>query len=200
MSRYLSLLLGVASTVLAIALVPRSEGPHQGGTRSIIEGYRIWHKVNPKPIRVRSVFAMLCRGPSPAEQKLDRTDPHKADYNKDKFITVFVNKPGKRAMLSDPPGPFPIGSVIVKEKLPSITSRSPELMTVMVKRQKGFNPACGDWEFLVYRPGKRAPDAQGKLASCQSCHVQVGARSHVFANYVPGSEYDVLPLVTKGNK
>src|SRR5688572_20721496 len=136
MGRYFAFLLGSAATVLSLALVPSQESRSPARSGSIIEGYRTWHKVNPKPMRVRSVFAMLCRGPSPAEQKLDRLDPHKADYKRDKFITVFVNEAGKKAMLSDPPGPFPIGSVIVKAKLASAKSQSPELMTVMVKRQK----------------------------------------------------------------
>ena len=58
----------------------------------------------------------------------------------DKFITVYVNDLGKQAMMEMRNPDFPKGSVIVKEKLTNQSSAGPELLTVMIKRETGFNP------------------------------------------------------------
>lgn len=68
---------------------------------------------------------------------------------------------------------FPVGTVLVKEKFdnPKGTG-TPELLTVMVKREKGYNPACYDWEFLVLNGKAERVLERGKLARCQSCHAE----------------------------
>ncbi|WP_309718661.1 hypothetical protein [Armatimonas sp.] len=68
---------------------------------------------------------------------------------------------------------FPVGTVLVKEKLdnPKGTG-TPELLTAMVKREKGYNPACYDWEFLVLDGKAERILEHGKLARCQSCHAE----------------------------
>ena len=62
---------------------------------------------------------------------------------------------------------FPEGSVIVKEKLPDKSSQTPELLTVMIKRGKGFNNESGDWEYMVVDGSGTKVEAQGKLENCQ---------------------------------
>ncbi len=45
---------------------------------------------------------------------------------------------------------FPKGSVIVKEKMaPHSEGSTPLLYTIMIKRERGYNPPFGDWEFEV---------------------------------------------------
>jgi hypothetical protein len=68
---------------------------------------------------------------------------------------------------------FPVGTVLVKEKFdnPKGTG-TPELLTAMVKREKGYNPACYDWEFLVLDGKTERILERGKLARCQGCHVE----------------------------
>ncbi|WP_394796455.1 hypothetical protein [Armatimonas sp.] len=67
--------------------------------------------------------------------------------------------------------PFPVGTVLVKEKFDNPKgSGTPELLTAMVKREKGYNPACYDWEFLVLDGKAERVLERGKLARCQSCH------------------------------
>lgn len=79
---------------------------------------------------------------------------------------------------------FPAGSVIVKEKLPSRDSDTPELLTVMIKKGKGFNPASGDWEYMVVDGSGSKVLAQGKLENCQSCHTAKPATDYVFRTYL----------------
>lgn len=89
-----------------------------------------------------------------------------------KFVTVYVNEIGQRAMLHQRKPTFPQGSTIVKEKLAQPHSNTPELLTVMHKRERGYNPGGGDWEYLVLDGAGARVQAQGKLQNCQSCHTQ----------------------------
>jgi hypothetical protein len=145
-----------------------------------ITGYRGWTKVNTEPQLMPDQTALLC---APATQALSTAaqNPHR-----NKYITVYVNELGRKAMLEQKSPAFPEGSVIVKEKLPEKSSQTPELMTVMIKRGKGFNPTSGDWEYMVVDgPGTKVL-SRGKLDNCQSCHIGRPGTDYVFRTYLPG--------------
>jgi hypothetical protein len=44
----------------------------------------------------------------------------------------------------------------------------------MVKRQPGFDPAGGDWEYLVVAPTGEI-EARGRLPGCARCHAEAPA-------------------------
>ncbi len=108
----------------------------------------------------------------------------KRNPHQDKFITVYVNDAGRRAMLSQKKPKFPVGSVIVKEKLPAVDSQSPELLTVMIKQRKGFNPAGGDWEYMVLDGTGTKIEGRGRLENCQACHLANQKTDYVFRSYL----------------
>lgn len=143
-----------------------------------IKDYKTWTRVNPQPVNMDAAVAQLCAAP---------VGPQAADKNPHlhKFITVYVNETGRRAMLEESKPEFPQGSVIVKEKLSAKDSTSPELLTVMIKREKGFNPENGDWEFMVTNGTGSETQARGKLASCQACHVSMSANDFTYRTYLP---------------
>ena len=143
-----------------------------------VTGYKQWTRVNKKPHRVTSALAMLCRSLTPEEKAEMASDPHK-----DKYVTVYVNKIGRAAMLYQKTPLFPQGSVIVKEKRAKPDSKSPELLTVMRKREKGYNPVAGDWEYLVLSGTGEKMEARGRLANCQSCHARWKETDHVSRVY-----------------
>lgn len=149
-----------------------------------IDGYRNWTRVNPVPQRMDIATATLCApaampaGPD-AGQQINRS-PHTG-----KFITVYVNEAGRHAMMSEAHPVFPPGSVVVKEKLPARDAATPELLTVMVKREAGFNPDSGDWEYLVLNGAGTQVEARGRLQSCHACHVQHAATDYVTRTYLP---------------
>ncbi|HJU55100.1 MAG TPA: cytochrome P460 family protein, partial [Pyrinomonadaceae bacterium] len=148
---------------------------------SEIEGYRNWTKANSEPVQMAPVVAKLCfiqKAPSGVEIYGD-SNPHQ-----EKFITVYVNDAGRRAMLSQKRPKFPVGSVIVKEKLPAIDSQSPELLTVMIKQRKGFNPAGGDWEYMVLDGTGTKIEGRGRLENCQACHLANQKTDYVFRSYL----------------
>ena len=64
------------------------------------------------------------------------------------FGAVYLNDIARTTLTQSKPLIYREGAVIVREKLET-EAGSPELLTAMIKRKKGFNPAASDWEFLV---------------------------------------------------
>lgn len=167
------LLAGICLTVSLFGFAKTPGDPSLGD-------YRKWHKVNPTPVRMGDQLVVLCAAPPPA-----RT----ASIHAAKYITVYTNEIGRKAM-SDPKmaTAFPTGSIIVKEKLPSIDSRKAELLTVMVKREKGFAPDDGDWQYFVADPTGKIT-ARGKdVEACAKCHRDAAKTQFVFRTYSFGFE------------
>ena len=152
-------------------------------TLELVNGYRSWKKANPKPVRLMTSFDLLCRGIS--QQELDEQRGKTPHF--DRHITVYVNKIGETAMMKG--GAFPVGSVIVKEKSNSATPLETwdgrvVLSTVMVKREKGYNPTCGDWQFAAMNADATKTDGDGKLESCMKCHMELAKKDFVFRTYI----------------
>ena len=95
-------------------------------------------------------------------------------------------------MLEERVPDFPQGSVIVKEKLSAPDSTQPELLTVMIKREKGFNAESGDWEYMVTNGTGTEVQARGRLSSCQACHEMNKATDFVYRNYLPRAQQNAL--------
>jgi hypothetical protein len=167
---FISIALG-SSLVLLLTLLSSNSNSN---TKEDFWQYKKWTKVNQTPTRMADFVAIQCAAPN---LKITST----ANPHIDKFITVYVNDIGKAAMFSQNPK-FPVGSIIVKEKLPTPTA-NPELMTVMIKQQSGFNPESGDWEYLVLDPVKSSIVERGKLERCNSCHLEKKDSDFIFRTY-----------------
>ena len=161
------------------------KGPPPG--TELIEGYKRWTRVNPVPAVFHSRIAIQCAAPTAAQTKLEEGNPHR-----DKFITVYVNEVGAHAMMREKNPRFPQGSIIVKEKLPGKDSSSPELLTAMIKREAGYNPQNGDWEYMSLDGAGREVRARGRLESCQACHMLVKDNDYVSRNYLPPAVWEKL--------
>jgi len=142
---------------------------------------KLWTQVNDQPYHISTELDGLCRIPMAQDYKLEAErsgNPHIAAS-----INVYVNNAGKQAMFEKQPH-FPEGSVIVKQKLaPFVERNQPVLYTMMRKREAGYNPAVGDWEFLVVSGDGKQLQASGKLESCQACHVGKKDSDFVFRPY-----------------
>lgn len=123
---------------------------------------------------------MLCRPSTPKENKSISSDNPHRDY----FLTVYVNKLGEKAFLDSKRTDFPPGTKIVKAKLASKDAKMPELLTAMVKREFGYDPEHGDWEFLTVDGAGKKVTSRGKLKNCQSCHDSQKAEGFVFRSYI----------------
>ena len=168
---------------LVVAVFSAAYGLQRYGVRSTkpdnasaplndISQYKTWTLVNPTPVKMEFAVAQLCAAIGPQ-------NPHR-----NKFISVYVNEIGKQAMTMQLTPRFPEGSVIVKEKLDSEGSQSPELLTAMVKREKGYNPKSGDWEYLVLDGTASKVTKRGKLMECSRCHVAYQSTDYVTRTYL----------------
>jgi Cytochrome P460 len=191
-SRPVKMLLVVAALVIATvaivsALRPFSHTRETATTPAptpsggeFVAGYRQWTRVNPEPVVMPSNLAMLCFSPTAKQLEMEKSNPHT-----DKFITVYVNDTGKKAMMEQLEAVFPQGSVIVKEKLARKDSSSPELLTAMIKREPGYNPKYGDWDWMVVDGSGTSVLARGKLTNCQGCHETYKGGDYVSRKYLP---------------
>lgn len=153
----------------------------------LVAGYKGWTRVNPEPAVFHSRIAIQCYMPTPEQSRLEKQNPHR-----DKFVTVYVNDAGRRAMLEELHPRFPEGTLIVKEKLSARDSSEPELLTAMYKREAGYDPKGGDWEYLVLDGRGRDVRAHGKLESCRACHQTYPDTDFVSRNYLPYQLYGKL--------
>jgi hypothetical protein len=158
--------LALLTLVLAVLRLTSSQAREETATRpptgatsapdlQDIRDYKTWMRVHPTALRLPAPLDGLCAVPT-RQQTLETSDnPHRQ-----KFFIVYVNETGRQAMMSQAKPSFPEGSIIVKEKLLAKDSPAPELLTVMVKREKGFNQGSGDWEYMV---------VNGRTASRATC-------------------------------
>lgn len=141
-----------------------------------LSAYRTWQRVNKTPYSLSTMMAFSCAGPNKEQIRHLRESPHS------KFdITVFVSKEGKSAMAHG--GRFPMGARIIKEKWNQSTDKV-EMSTFMIKRKKGFNPECGDWEFGTLDASGKRVTSRGKLAACMSCHIGQKGKDFTFRTYL----------------
>ena len=80
--------------------------------------------------------------------------------------------------------------MIVREKLET-EAGSPELLTAMIKRKKGFNPEANDWEFLLISGDATKIKKREKIGECQSCHSS--QKDFVFNDYLPATSSRLQP-------
>lgn len=96
------------------------------------------------------------------------------------YGVVYANEPASNAYAGLGPPVFPVGSVLVREKLSRLDSTTPELLAVMIKREKGFNPAGGDWLFMTVNGEATKITKRQKKGTCLNCHQSARDRDFVF--------------------
>lgn len=130
--------------------------------------------VTPTPVYMDSAVAALC---ADAQMVLAVEAPHEGRY-----IRVYISPNAKQTLL-DGKGTYPVGTLIVKEKCRDKEFQHTELFTAMLKREVGYNPAAGDWEFLVLDREARL-SANGKIDSCMECHQRFQQTDYVSRVYL----------------
>ncbi len=114
---------------------------------------------------------------APREIAVGPPSPHMS-----RAIHVYSNAVGFTPMW-DPFETFPEGSLIIKEKFDPFTPQDPELFTGMLKREKGFAPEIGDWEFFTVDGQAKQVTARGKIESCITCHRRYATSDFVTKTY-----------------
>lgn len=85
---------------------------------------------------------------------------------------------------------YSVGTAFLKEHFVSKDGRPAEgsLMTAMIKREKGYDPNFGDWQYYwVTATGhiimKGKSDNKSLFSSCIECHSNMADRDYVFSTF-----------------
>ncbi len=142
-------------------------------------------RITKSPVQMEPIVAMRCVGPSPEdlrvaqkEKVLGISDPHIQ-----KYVHVYVSPEGEAAMLTRA-GVFPEGTIVLKEKFSDASGAKTELFTGMIKREAGYNPECGDWEFFTLAGDASRISERGKIQDCMDCHEEYKNSDFVTKEYV----------------
>jgi len=96
------------------------------------------------------------------------------------FGFAYANEIARESLFSKRPPKFPAGSIIVREKLRAAASTSPEVLVVMVKRERNFSPRANDWEFLTVSGDMTTIKKREKEGKCGQCHASEAKNDLVF--------------------
>ncbi len=116
-----------------------------------------------------------------SEEDKPQKNPH--EKGNQTFARVFANDLANAEIYKAAPK-FQTGAIIVREKLLNAEDINPELVTVMVKREKGFSPKTGDWEYLVVEGDLAKIKQRETVGSCSKCHAQAENTDFVFKTYL----------------
>ena len=136
--------------------------------------YKTWQVVNPEAANMDVIVRSACAS----------VVPPIANMHADKFVRVFVNDVGRAAMMERKTPLFPIGTIIVKEKLPEKYSQQPEFFTIMVKRESSYDKDHGDWQYLTMEADMAKLEKPAGLDNCQTCHASWKATDFVSRIYL----------------
>jgi len=89
-----------------------------------------------------------------------------------------VNEVGKSGFKREP-FTFPVGTVIVRERLLTAAS-PPDRLVVMIKREKSFNRKADGWEFLTVTGDGTNILKREKDGKCLKCHSSAAQNDFVF--------------------
>lgn len=128
-----------------------------------------FHRVTKGRVPLAAKYATLCG------ELRDPKDHTTLTGKRDAAIHVHVSPEALEAFQEER-YPLPEGTIILKEKFSSMDAASPELYTGMLKREKGYNPKAGDWEFFTLTADRLAITSRGRIDSCMDCH-QARAKS-----------------------
>lgn len=99
------------------------------------------------------------------------------------FGVVYTNDSAKAEFEKENPQ-FPVGSIIVREKLTTADATTPEVVIAMVKREKGFSAETGDWEFFVFGGADFKLQKRETKSDCSACHIKAEKTDWVFREYM----------------
>lgn len=130
--------------------------------------------------RILMPGAIIFSGSRPAPSTKTNEDKKTHEGGGNSFGVVYVNSLAREGVTAEPAIQFPRGSIIVREKLSKANDTQPQLLTVMIKRARGFNPAASDWEFLVVDGTMTKIQERQKKGNCLNCHASQKARDFVY--------------------
>jgi hypothetical protein len=131
-----------------------------------------------EPEPVSAYIFGLCRLPTLEEQAFADSE-----HGSGRYLQDWANESAVLAIANRGQPPFAVGSVIVKEKyVPGAASGTFELAALgfMVKREPGFSPSYGDWDFAYWEPKLGVLSTAEQSSYCGGCHSSAADTDFVF--------------------
>ena len=143
---------------------------------AVFKKYYKWDRMTPKPVPAAGEAKERC-SPTPGVT----AGPPGADG----YFRLFVSDLAKPVFALPASTPFPEGAMLVKELLAAPKGSDPRTLLAMVKREQGFNPTNGNWEFFVLRiTDIPVVVDSGRITYCAACHSKAKQQDFVFRNYL----------------
>lgn len=186
-ARIAMVILGLAVGGLAIGAPPQTDlapppppdslppAPTKPDAASaVFKKYHKWDRVTSKPVPVSGESGGRC-SPTPGTTA--------ALAGAEGYFQLYVSDMAKPVFALAPSTPFPEGAILVKELLAAPKGRDPRTLLAMVKREDGFDPANGNWEFFVLRVTDIPVVVDsGRITHCAQCHTRAKPQDFVFRN------------------
>jgi hypothetical protein len=163
----------------------------------------MWNPEAPSPFKYPPVMSELLKDYRQIWVRLTGLEPSGLHWNQ--RVVVYINKHDEvyknnhtiyRKSLSDDDddkdaqrfAPYPYGTVLLKENyiLDQRGTLKPASVTMMMKYEKDYDPAMGDWHFVQFDPAGNmiingSSQNPGVNVLCASCHHNIAPRDYVFA-------------------
>jgi hypothetical protein len=129
--------------------------------------YRGWVTRSDAPEAISSEIFQLCRLPTPIEQGFVASE-----HGDDLYLLDWLNPSAEAGFADHGSAPFATGAAIVKEKLVRTVEGTYELhaLGLMIKRDAGFDPAHGDWQFGYWNAADGMGAGAEENTHCGDCH------------------------------
>ena len=149
-----------------------------------IQDYPKWKPLQEKIPVTPELFA-LCRPPL---KSLNPFVGHPG-ISKDKSfsVSVYGNATAWKILSTGNFTNFPVGSVIVKQKLLDEKNSAPDSLGIMIKRS-AVAQAEGGWEFVFVDSGGKISRGPKELSNCYDCHSKTTGSDYVFGTYLKNYE------------
>ncbi len=152
-------------------------------------------KVTAQPLIMSQVVATRCATFPPIPTQYTGPNAHAW-----KYFDIYASQ-NAADVVKTGQGTYPEGSVVLKRKYSDASGSTTELYTGMLKREKGYNPASGDWEYYVLSGDGKSVQRQGKLTECMACHATYSSSDYITRDYFTTPEmYDLVPGVPETQK
>jgi hypothetical protein len=147
--------------------------------QSLLDNYHSFAPQTPEPVSVSGYIFGLCRSPT-----LPETEFLKSIHGDGRYLQDWANPSAAQALASGRPLTFPAGAVIVKEKYAGPKSAKPDVVAIglMIKREPGFDPAHGNWDYAYYEPALGIVRTEEQSAYCANCHAGAAANDFVYVD------------------
>lgn len=157
---------------------PDGASPHELLDRARAE-YRAWEPRTAEPVPISSQIFALCRLPTQAE-----SDFVESVHGDELALQDWPNEAASEGIAAidaaasggnDEAITFAVGATIVKEKV-AWRDGAWELaaLGLMIKREPGFDPSHGDWQFGYWDPELGMESGSEAQVSCGDCHAFAG--------------------------